>query len=288
MAEQNQESTAQAHQECEQRARPVGSPFRYATLKLPLAQQQLLNALRALDLELAAISARIAEPQVAFAKLDWWRASLKQLTETHRAEHPILQALLDCAQKSQRLDWLDGQSGFVDGIEQRLGATQLEMEYQGFDREADLRAYLRARGGSMYQLYAQSLDIPVQRLTALRELGGLHHRIHSLQCLGRYLPSGQIYLPASLLARFNVAAEQSHQPEAIPEALLASECDHIQSEITKLLQDYPGRLPRFFRILQAINQALLNEMQKNPAALLETRPELTPFQHWWLAWRASF
>lgn len=286
MATQRDQAT-QAHNECARIARPVGSPFRYASLKLPEATQQLTAAIKALDAELGKISIEISEPQVAFARLDWWRAALQELTQGQKPEHPILLALADAAARQQRLSWL-GNTAFIQAIESRLGAVQIELEYHGFEREADLTAFLAARGGSVYQLYAQCLALSEDRQQQLVSLGAAQHRLYLLRYLGRTLPTGRNYLPESLLKRFDVPQAQAHQLTAIPAELIATELNQIQTDINQSQQAYPGRMPAFFRILTATDRAYIKTMQKDPASVLEQRLELTPFQHWWVAWQASF
>ncbi|MFO7582384.1 phytoene/squalene synthase family protein [Guyparkeria sp.] len=274
--------------ECERLARPVGSPFRLASLKLPPVRQRAVTALRALDVSLAEISETISEPQVAMSKLDWWRQALLDMTEG-RAEHPVVQSLLAAldelgyAEEARSAD-----SFFVARLEERLGATRVELEYEGFAAEDDLRSFLDARYGSLFSLYARLLEADEDATRAAQTLGRWHGRLERARLLGRHARAGRVYLPADQLAAHGLDEADLYRPQARAERerLFAEELERIRAGI----EGWEGsrRPPRLFRILRAIDREHLRLMQADPGAITEARVEISPLRQWWLAWRASW
>ncbi len=274
--------------ECERLARPVGSAFRLASLKLSPARQRAVTALRALDVSLAEIPETVSEPQVAMAKLDWWREALLGMTKG-RAEHPVIQSLaagldeIGLGEQARRED-----SPLIARLEERLGAARIELEYEGFATEADLEAFLDARYASLFALYGRLLDLPVEQIEAAARLGRWHGRLDRARLLGRHARSGRVYLPQDTLNRFGLdEADLYREPApAARKALFREELARIRDGLDDWQAN--GRPPRLFRILRAIDREHLRLMQETPAELTGARHEISPVRCWWLAWRASW
>lgn len=274
--------------ECERLARPVGSAFRLASLKLPPARQRAVTALRALDVSLAEIPETVSEPQVAMAKLDWWREALLGMTKG-RAEHPVIQSLaagldeIGLGEEARRQD-----SPLIARLEERLGAARIELEYEGFAAEADLEAFLDARYASLFALYGRLLDLPDEQIEAAAQLGRWHGRLDRARLLGRHARIGRVYLPQATLNRFGLdEADLYREPApADRQALFRDELDTIHAGLSDWQAS--GRPPRLFRILRAIDREHLRLMQEAPAELTGGRVEISPVRQWWLAWRASW
>lgn len=280
--------TRLADAECERLARPVGSPFRLASLKLSPVQQRAVTALRALDVSLAEISESISEPQVAMSKLEWWRQTLLGMTEG-RAEHPVLQSLIAALDELGHGEAARSEhSSLVARLEERLGATRIELEYEGFAAESDLEAFLDARYGSLFGLYAQLLDADTTTTEAAARLGRWHGRLERARLLGRHARAGRVYLPAEQLSAHGLEEADLYRPQAREEraALFAEELEHMEAGLA--IWAAPARPPRLFRILRAIDREHLRLMQLDPAAMTEARIEISPIRQWWLAWRASW
>jgi len=274
--------------ECERLARPVGSPFRLASLKLSPARQRAITALRALDVSLADISESVSEPQVAISKLDWWRQALLEMTEG-RAEHPVVQSLLAALDElGHGAPARSAESALVARLEDRLGATRIELEYEGFAAEDDLEAFLDARYGSLFELYARLLETDEATAEAAARVGRWHGRLERARLLGRHARAGRVYLPAERLSTHGLEEADLYRPQSreTRAALFAEELERIAAG----LDDWQaaGRPPRLFRILRAIDREHLRLMQADPATLTEGRIEISPVRQWWLAWRASW
>ena len=277
-----------AHAECERLARPVGSPFRLASLKLPADRQRAITALRALDVSLAEIPETVSEPQVAMAKLDWWREALLGMTRG-RTDHPVIQSLLASLDTLGLGDEARSEdSPLVARLEERLGGARIELEYEGFAAEADLEAYLDARYASLFALYARLLDAPDEQVEAAERLGRWHGRLDRARLLGRHARGGRVYLPQTTLSRHGLDEADLYR-DAAPdarEALFREELERIAAGI----EDWQatGRPPRLFRILRTIDREHLRLMRAAPAELTAGRVEISPLRCWWLAWRAAW
>lgn len=277
-----------ADAECERLARPTGSSFRLASLKLSPSRQRAITALRALDVSLAQIPETVSEPQVAIAKLDWWRETLLEMTRG-RTNHPVTQALLGgldsvgLAEEARNAD-----SPLISRLEERLGAAQIELEYEGFATETDLQAYLDARYASLFGLYARLLDCDGDQIDAARLTGRWHGRLDRARLLGRHARIGRVYLPQETLTRHGLDETDLYRDTApaTREALFREELEHIAAGLADWAA--PGRPPRLFRILRAIDHEHLRLMQLAPDELTAARPEISPWRRWWLAWRASW
>lgn len=272
-------------EECSRIASPIGSGFRYACLPIPEAERRAVTALRAFDLTLTEITDTRADTQIARRKLDWWRNTLHQSCTHHTAEHPILQSLLAAIDQPTLND-------LVPYFEARLGAAVIELDYQGFEMQSDLDAYLDASGGAMYHLYARVLQASPDTHAELGQLGALHHRLFRLTYLGRHVHRGQIYLPAEQLTRSGLTEADFHRPDAPKQlaVLLQTELSDIenkQAEAISRLRAITPKPPTFFRAMIALDRAQMALLRRHEAQVLTSRPETTPFTRLVSAWWGS-
>ncbi|HER19507.1 MAG: squalene/phytoene synthase family protein [Halothiobacillaceae bacterium] len=282
------EEPSLARAECERLARPVGSPFRLATLKLSPERQHGITALRALDVSLAEIPEGVSEPQVAMAKLDWWREALLGMTRGE-AEHPVIRSLLASLETlGLGGEARDPDSPLIARLEERLGGARIELEYEGFAAQADLEAYLDARYASLFALYARLLGGGDFQIEAAARLGRWHGRLDRARLLGRHARNGRVYLPQETLDRHGLDEADLYRTQASDgrEALFREELELIAAGLNDWQAE--GRPPRLFRILRAIDREHLRLMRDAPAELTSGRVELSPLRYWWLAWRASW
>lgn len=276
---------ANIDEECSRIATPIGSGFRYACVPLKDADRRAITALRAIDLTLAEITSTQAESQVARHKLEWWRQALHQALALNQAEHPLLQALCACTEESAR-------KGLIPLIELRLGAAVIELDYQGFETQQDLFAYLDGAGGTMHEAYARILRIPDMQQAPLRSIGALHHRLQRLTYLGRHSRQGQIYLSAEQLEKAGVTEADFHRPNAAVHLapLLQNELADLEKNYQDAIHELRAitrRPPAFFRALIALDRAQIDLLHRLRADVLTSRPETTPFQRLITAWWSS-
>lgn len=276
---------SRSDEECSRIAIPIGSGFRYACLSLRESERRAVVALRALDLTLAEITDTRADAQIARRKLDWWRNALHQAISQHKTEHPILQALLAVTDHPTLQE-------LVPGLESRLGAAVIELDYQGFETQSDLNAYLAAAGGAMFGLYARVILAPIESHSALGTLGAVHHRLHRLTYLGRHAQRGHIYLPAETLAAAGATEADFHRMDAAERLapLLRNELSEIEGQYRDTIDRLRSVSPRpstLFRALIALDRAQMALLRHHDVQVLVSRPETPPFKRLVTAWWGS-
>src|SRR2546422_492320 len=80
---------------CQQKAAASGSSFYYSFLFLSPKRRRAITALYAFCREVDEVVDETPDPQVAGAKLAWWRAEIANLA-AGKAQHPVSRALATC------------------------------------------------------------------------------------------------------------------------------------------------------------------------------------------------
>ncbi len=78
---------------CQQKAAQSGSSFYYSFMFLPPERRRAITALYAFCREVDDAVDEPGDPQVARAKLEWWRQEVAQLYSGN-ASHPVTRALV--------------------------------------------------------------------------------------------------------------------------------------------------------------------------------------------------
>src|SRR5476649_1090544 len=78
---------------CQQKAAQSGSSFYYSFLFLPPERRRAITALYAFCREVDDVVDEIEDPQLAGAKLAWWRHEIGNLASGN-PQHPVTRALL--------------------------------------------------------------------------------------------------------------------------------------------------------------------------------------------------
>ncbi|HXN15089.1 MAG TPA: presqualene diphosphate synthase HpnD, partial [Usitatibacter sp.] len=183
---------------CQAKAAESGSSFYYSFLFLPAERRRAITALYAFCREVDDVADEVSEPEVARAKLSWWRTEVANLFAGH-PQHPVTKALLPFvslyAIAASRL------SEIIDGMEMDL----THHRYPDFD---SLKLYCHRVAGVVGELsarifgytnpatlqYAETLGISFQLTNIIRDVGEDARR-------------GRVYLPADELARFGLTPE---------------------------------------------------------------------------------
>ena len=266
---------------CQAKAAESGSSFYYSFLFLPAERRRAITALYAFCREVDDVADEVSEPEVARAKLSWWRTEVANLFAGH-PQHPVTKALLPFvslyAIAASRL------SEIIDGMEMDL----THHRYPDFD---SLKLYCHRVAGVVGELsarifgytnpatlqYAETLGISFQLTNIIRDVGEDARR-------------GRVYLPADELARFGLTPEDIlalRGGEAL-RGLMAFQAERAQSyydlALAKLApEDRPAQ--RAGLIMAAIYRTLLNEIQRDGFRVLEHRVALTPLRKFWIAWK---
>ena len=268
---------------CRQLAAPQGSANHYATLYLPAAQQPAAWAVLALRQELNNVVTKIAEPSVAQARLDWWQAELHSAAQNH-AQHPIAQALsLHVLQHPGHDALLDE---MLHGAYARLRPAHIE--------NASDFALMSYRQDTAAWLILTDMDGEAGRMERdfAHVIGSVLTWTRVLHMLGRDAAQGEIWIPQLTLQQHGLSATDLMQPRTTERvrAMLAELGQHIRQHIQHAKGLLPATAQRkhimaFVSLAHA--EVLLNTTQKHDWNLLESRPELTPLQLLWTAWRTA-
>ncbi|MFP4154535.1 MAG: phytoene/squalene synthase family protein [Halothiobacillaceae bacterium] len=269
------------HAYCEEIAAPVGSPFRYATYRLPAAQRQAMHALGALHRELDSVPHTIAEPSVARARLNWWQEELTRL-EAGAPNHPITCALADVGEAHDLPAVL---------LQARVEGALMDTEYTGYQTVEDLDYYLARSGGVLWRLYGHVLGLTAHD-DWLGRFGVASRRLQLLHYMGRDLAAGRIYLPAVQMERAGVrpADLMRDEPPAPVQALLDSFSEQVGGALAAVAASMPEagtrQLNRAFwpaRVTLGIDRTLHRKIREDGNQVLNHRVDLSPARMLWIS-----
>ena len=266
---------------CRQKAAASGSSFYYSFLFLPAERRRAITALYAFCREVDDVVDEGMDPQVAAAKLGWWRAEVGNLFEG-KAQHPVTQALephlAAFGITAERLNEI------IDGMEMDLQQSRY-LDWAGLEaycyRVASVVGLLAAgifgyRDARTLD-YAKSLGIAFQLTNIIRDVGEDARK-------------NRLYLPVEDLQRFGVPAGDILQAKETPafRSLMAFEAERARGYYERAFAALPAsdrRAQRPGLIMAAIYRTLLDEIQRDGFRVLTQRTSLTPLRKFWLAWR---
>ncbi|HYR34728.1 MAG TPA: presqualene diphosphate synthase HpnD [Burkholderiales bacterium] len=270
-----------ADEYCRQKAASSGSSFYYSFLFLPPERRRAITALYAFCREVDDVVDEGMDPQVAAAKLAWWRAEVANLF-AGRPQHPVTRALQphleSFAITAERLNQI------IDGMEMDLRQTRY-LDWRALERycyhvasvvgllAAGIFGYRDARTLE----YAKNLGIAFQLTNIIRDVGEDARK-------------NRVYLPVEDLQRFGVPAADILQAKETPafRSLMEFQAErargYYQSAMSALpLEDRRAQRPGL--IMAAIYRTLLDEIQREGFQVLTRRTSLTPLRKFWIAWR---
>jgi phytoene synthase len=266
---------------CQQKAASSGSSFYYAFLFLPAERRRAITALYAFCREVDDVVDEGMDPQLAAAKLGWWRAEVGNLFKG-KPQHPVTRALEPHLQAfgitPERLNEI------IDGMEMDLRQTRY-LDWKGLERycyhvasvvgllAAGIFGYRDARTLD----YAKSLGIAFQLTNIIRDVGEDARK-------------NRLYLPVEDLQRFGVPAGDILQAKETPafRSLMAFEAERARGYYQQAMSALPAEDRRAQRpglIMAAIYRTLLDEIQREGFHVLTRRTSLTPLRKFWIAWR---
>jgi len=266
---------------CQQKAASSGSSFYYSFLFLPAERRRAITALYAFCREVDDVVDEGMDPQVAAAKLGWWRAEVGKLFEG-KPQHPVTRALEPHLQSfgitAERLNEI------IDGMEMDLRQTRY-LDWKGLERycyhvasvvgvlAAGIFGYRDARTLD----YAKSLGIAFQLTNIIRDVGEDARK-------------NRLYLPVEDLQRFGVPAADILQSKETPEfrSLMEFEAERARGYYQRALSALPPadrRAQRPGLIMSEIYRALLDEIERDGFSVLKQRISLTPLRKLFIAWK---
>ncbi len=269
---------------CAQRAAQSGSSFHYSFRLLPPDRRRAITALYSFCREVDDVVDEVSDPEVARAKLAWWRGEIAAVyagTPAHpvgralaaaNRDHPLPQALLQTV---------------IDGMEMDLD----QVRYADF---AALETYCHRVAGVVGLMSAEifGYEDPATRDYA-RDLGIAFQLTNIIRDVGEDARRGRIYLPQDELERFGVAPSDVLRCRSTPgfTALMQMQVARARTWYDRALAQLPARDRRAQRAglaMAAIYRALLDEIARDGCRVLDRRIALTPLRKLWIATRTAW
>ena len=269
---------------CADKAAQSGSSFYYSFRLLPPERRVAINALYAFCREVDDAVDETSDPNVARAKLAWWRTEVAAIY-AGAPQHPVALALVPAARR-YGLRQADLQT-VIDGMQMDLD----KVRYVDF---AELETYCDRVAGAVGLMSAEifGYEDPATRGYA-RDLGIAFQLTNIIRDVGEDARRGRIYLPQDDLARFGVAPSDVLRATASPAfvELMRFEVDRARGWYGRALAKLPPRDRRAQRAglaMAAIYRTLLDEIARDGYRVLDRRIALTPLRKLWIATRAAW
>jgi len=249
---------------------------RVVAVFLDPAQRRLDHAFYALIHELSDAAFHVREPQVAAAKLGWWRQELAD-AGFGNARHPLTRELFahEVARESDPALWPALAEGALAQLDQP-GAGTLAALIEQFDpfysAVASAESALLLGGGASVESNAA--------------LWTFSHLLHELAHL---VPdAGRLPIPLGLLARHGVARSDLSQPSAPRSRLVKDFLDELVLETNGALGAECARTIAL-RTRVRLDQALIAGALKavDPLAYLQANARAGYWRSLWAAWREA-
>jgi phytoene synthase len=266
---------------CQQKAAASGSSFYYSFLFLPAARRRAITALYAFCREVDDVVDETIEPQIAAAKLAWWRAEVGNLyagSPQHKVTQALAPHLGPYAIERERLN------DIIDGMEMDLTQTRY-LDWPNLER------YCHRVAGVVGLLAAGIFGYRDARtLEYARELGIAFQLTNIIRDVGEDARRNRIYLPMADLKAFGVPAADILNARQTPEfgRLMEFETQRARDYYDRAFSALPAadrKSQRAGLIMAAIYRTLLDEIARDGFRVLTQRTSLTPLRKFWIAWK---
>ena len=266
---------------CQERAASSGSSFYYSFLFLEPRRRQAITALYAFCREVDDVVDECPDPQLARAKLAWWRAEVAALYRG-QPTHPVTQALQVALQefplpREQLLEIIDGMEMDIDQTRYIDFKTLNLYCYRVASVVGLLAAEIFGYRDRRTLKYAHDLGLAFQLTNIIRDVGEDARR-------------GRVYLPLDELKHFDVSqsdildARYSDNFRRLMEFQI-ERAEHAYAQALAQLPECDRKTQRAGLMMAAIYRALLAEIKHDGCRVLDRRISLTPLRKLWLAWK---
>lgn len=269
---------------CAEKAAQSGSSFYYSFRLLAPARRRAITALYAYCREVDDVVDEVSDPDVARAKLAWWRSEVERIYGG-TPQHPVAIALQDAVRR-YRLP-KEHLLRVIDGMQMDLEKTR----YRTF---AELEDYCDHVAGVVGLLSAEIFGYQDARTRDYaQKLGVAFQLTNIIRDVGEDARRGRIYLPQEDLDRFGVAATDVLRARTSPAfvELMRFEAERAARWYEEAIAALPARDRRPQRAglaMAAIYRTLLDEIARDGYAVLDRRIALTPLRKLWIATRAAW
>lgn len=265
---------------CKERLVVPGNPLAASLLFVDSDTESIVLALRAVVMEIAQISELAHEPNLAMAKLNWWREALVE----DRA-HPALQALRLAGGRTPAV---------LRGLLDLCESVELALENRRYETTEQAWLQCRNLGGLALRIEAQAMNVEANEevLEAVTQLGAAGYWLRWVRDIAGDAHQERWYVPLDVQADYQINRQQVLNQAGgstwagFVRTLVSVAV--IRSEQAKefLMQNYSAHL-RHALITQALDQRLAGALARQPARILTTRLLPSHAGNVWVAWRRA-
>jgi phytoene synthase len=274
---------ADAFDHCEQLVRAADKDRFLATLFAPQKYRRALHALYAFNLEVARIREAAREPMPGELRLQWWREAIAGAGERDAAGHPVAAALRDAVVRYRLPPQM---------LSDMIDARAFDLYDEPMASLADLEAYAVHTSSTLIELATRILcDGREAGAQGLARHAGIAYAIAGLlRALPVHVARRQLYVPADLMQRYGVQAEDVFAGKATAElratlAELRLRARRHLAEAQKLLPEAPvAVLPALLPV--ALVRPALDRMERRGYAPFHPA-EIPQWRRQWRLWRAA-
>ena len=266
---------------CQQKAAQSGSSFYYSFMFLAPERRRAITALYAFCREVDDAVDEPGDPQVARAKLEWWRHEVAQLYAGN-AQHPVTKALFPAIGPFNIQQRQLGE--IMDGMEMDL----TQHRYPDFQ---SLRLYCHRVAGVVGLLAASIFGYRNPKTLEYAENLGLAFQLTNIiRDVGEDARKDRIYIPSDEMQRFGVSSADvlnARHTENFSR-LIEFQVRRVESCYAEALAALPAEDRRAQRpglVMAAIYRTVLAEIGRDGYQVLTRRTTLTPIRKLWIAWK---
>jgi len=266
---------------CQSKAATSGSSFYYSFMFLPKPRREAITALYAFCREVDDIADECHEPDIARAKLAWWRNEVSNLYAGH-PQHPVTKALAPAVQTYNLNE---------EHFQEIIDGMQMDLEQNRYIDFKQLQLYCY-RVASVVGLLSASIFGYSDRKTLkyAHDLGLAFQLTNIVRDVGEDARRDRIYLPLDELAKFDVTENDMLQGQESEQVrnLLEFQIERAESYYERAFAELPARDRKAQRtglVMAAIYRSLLHEIKSGGGEkVLNARIALTPLRKLWIAW----
>jgi phytoene synthase len=270
---------------CQNKAAKSGSSFYYSFLFLPEAQRQAITALYAFCREVDDVVDECKDPDVARAKLAWWRDEIRTTFSTSgKPNHPVCKALVEVIKQFNL-----HQEYFLEIID----GMEMDLDQKRYDTFSDLSLYCYRVASVVGLLAAEIFGYQNrQTLKYAHNLGIAFQLTNILRDVKEDATRGRIYLPAEDLEKYNVSELNilQHQCNNHVRNLLdfqAQRALEYYHKAFELLPEEDRYSQRTGLIMATIYTKTLEIIKADSCRVLNKRVTISPLHKLWLSWRTA-
>jgi phytoene synthase len=268
---------------CQKKAGKSGSSFYYSFMLLERARREAIVALYAFCREVDDVVDECEHPEVASAKLAWWRQEVAN-AYAGRPNHPVTRALAPAiAAYELPQEWFQA---IIDGME-------MDLTHSRYATFADLKDYCYRVASVVGLLSASIFGYSDRKTLDFAETLGLAFQLTNIvRDVGEDARRNRIYLPLEDLQRFGVPAADilsSKETEAFV-SLMAFEgarADEYYERAFAMLPDADRLAQTASLVMAAIYRTNLAEIRADGYRVLRQKTTLPAVRKAWLAWKTA-